>query len=299
VLGLSMRLPRLLPLSLLVVLPACGLFSNNGDFGEPDYASEASTNLKRGDEALDGSQYQLAEKYFEYVKTKFPFLEASRQAELRLADVSFERELWTEAADRYTAFVKLHPTYSKVDYAAYRAAVPVAGAPPFLPKSLRFDRFAVSVDGDRAAVVATLDASGMSGAVQVSSLGRERIRFVRRGGRWELDGALAPSLSEALAALWRRAEVLSGSSPEALAPLLDPADRARSLDDARLLPVLHLPLHHWEPRAWFLRSERAEVLVTEEAALTSPTRPPEPRTGRLRLVPSTDAGSFVFAGALL
>lgn len=180
-----------------------------------------------------------------------------------------------------------------------RAAVPVAGAPPFLPKSLRFDRFAVSVDGDRAAVVATLDASGMSGAVQVSSLGRERIRFVRRGGRWELDGALAPSLSEALAALWRRAEVLSGSSPEALAPLLDPADRARSLDDARLLPVLHLPLHHWEPRAWFLRSERAEVLVTEEAALTSPTRPPEPRTGRLRLVPSTDAGSFVFAGALL
>ena len=122
-LGLSMRLPRLLPLSLLVVLPACGLFSNNGDFGEPDYASEASTNLKRGDEALDGSQYQLAEKYFEYVKTKFPFLEASRQAELRLADVSFERELWTEAADRYTAFVKLHPTYSKVDYAAYRAAL--------------------------------------------------------------------------------------------------------------------------------------------------------------------------------
>ncbi|HEY3585920.1 MAG TPA: outer membrane protein assembly factor BamD, partial [Myxococcaceae bacterium] len=47
----------------------------------------------------------------------------SRQAELRLADVSFERELWSEAADRYTAFVKLHPTHQKVDYAAYRAAL--------------------------------------------------------------------------------------------------------------------------------------------------------------------------------
>ena len=89
--GLSMRLSRLLPLAALVLAPACGLFANNGDFGEPDYASEASTNLKRGDEALDSNQYQLAEKYFEYVKTKFPFLEASRQAELRLADVSFER----------------------------------------------------------------------------------------------------------------------------------------------------------------------------------------------------------------
>jgi len=180
-----------------------------------------------------------------------------------------------------------------------RAAMPVAGAPPFEPRSLRFDRFAVSLDGDRASVVATLDASGTSGGVQVSSLGRERIRFVRRGGRWELDGALAPSLSQALAALWRRAELLSGTSPEALAPLVAPADRERSLGDARLLPVLRLPGHRWEPRAWFLRSERGEVLVTEEANLTSPSRGPEPRTGRLRLVPSADAGSFVFAGALL
>lgn len=119
----SMRLHRLLPLAILLLVPGCGLFANNGDFGEPDYASEASTNLKRGDEALDSSQYQLAEKYFEYVKTKFPFLEASRQAELRLADVSFDRELWSEAADRYNGFVKLHPTHPKVDYAAYRAAL--------------------------------------------------------------------------------------------------------------------------------------------------------------------------------
>jgi outer membrane protein assembly factor BamD len=122
VFGRSMRPYRLLPFA-LALLPACGLFSGNGDFGEPDYASEASTNLKRGDEALDSSQYQLAEKYYEYVKTKFPFLEASRQAELRLADVSFDRELWSEAADRYTGFVKLHPTHAKVDYAAYRAAL--------------------------------------------------------------------------------------------------------------------------------------------------------------------------------
>jgi len=115
--------------ALLLVLPSvgllggCGLFSGNGDFGEPDYASEASTNLKRGDEALESSQYTVAEKYYEYVKTKYPFLEASRQAELRLADVSFERELWTEAADRYASFIKLHPTHAKVDYAAFRGAM--------------------------------------------------------------------------------------------------------------------------------------------------------------------------------
>ena len=118
-----MRLHRFVPLLLLGVLPGCGIFSGGSELGEPDYASEASTNLKRGDEALESGQYQLAEKYYEYVKTKFPFLEASRQAELRLADVSFERQLWTEAADRYSAFVKLHPTSPKVDYAAYRVAL--------------------------------------------------------------------------------------------------------------------------------------------------------------------------------
>jgi hypothetical protein len=56
-----MRLVRLLALAALIIVPGCGLFSGKGDFGEPDYASEASTNLKRGDEALDGSQYQLAD----------------------------------------------------------------------------------------------------------------------------------------------------------------------------------------------------------------------------------------------
>jgi len=180
-----------------------------------------------------------------------------------------------------------------------RAPIAVPGAPPFEPRSLRFDRFSATVDADRASVVATLDAAGVSGGVQVSSLGREKVHFVRRGGRWTPDGPLAPALAGALGALWRRAALLSGSSPDALGPMVVAADRERSLSDARLEPVLRLPDHRWEPRAWYLRSERGEVLVTEEAFLASPSRSPEPRTGRLRLVPSAEGGSFVFAGTLL
>jgi len=180
-----------------------------------------------------------------------------------------------------------------------RAPVDVPGAPPLQPRDLQFDRFSVTVDGDRALVVATLDAAGASGGVGVSSLGRERVRFARRGGRWQLDGPLAPALAGALEALWRRATLLSGSSPDALGPLVLARDRERSLADARLEQILRIPAHRWEPRAWFLRSERGEVLVTEEALLTSPSRSPEPRTGRLRLVSSDADGSFVFAGPLL
>jgi outer membrane protein assembly factor BamD len=112
---------RLLRLFLVVLLAGCGTVQTGGP--TPVYASDAALNMKRGNDALADKQYALAERYFEYVKTKYPFVDASREAELRLADVSFERELWTEARDRYTVFVKLHPSYFKVDYAAYRAAL--------------------------------------------------------------------------------------------------------------------------------------------------------------------------------
>jgi len=180
-----------------------------------------------------------------------------------------------------------------------RAPIPVQGGPPFEPRGLHFDRFSITVDGDHASAVATLDASGSCGGVEVSSLGRERVGFRRHGGRWEPEGPIAPALAQALSVLWQRSRLLSGSAAASLEGLVLPADRERAVGDARIDSVLRLPGHRWEPRAWYLRSERGEVLVTEEANLTSSSREPEPRTGRLRLVSSGDAGSFVFAGGLL
>jgi len=180
-----------------------------------------------------------------------------------------------------------------------RAPIRVPGGPAFEPRRLRFDRFSITVDGDRASAVATLDASGSCGGVEVSSLGRERVGFRRQGGRWQPDGPLAPALAGALSALLQRAQLLSGSAAERLGAIVLPVDRDRAVSDARIDSVLRLPGHRWEPRAWYLRSERGEVLVTEEANLTSSSREPEARTGRLRLVPSGEDGSFVFAGGLL
>jgi outer membrane protein assembly factor BamD len=88
-----------------------------------EFASDAQANLDKGNDALRTRSYLDAEKYFEYVKTKYPFLDVAKEAEIRLADTDFERERYTEARDRYQNFVKLHPTHPKVDYAAYRAAL--------------------------------------------------------------------------------------------------------------------------------------------------------------------------------
>jgi outer membrane protein assembly factor BamD len=101
-----------------------GTFANsgNGDV-EVVYGVDAEDNLKRGELAVTAKNFAEAAKYFEYVKTKFPYLEAAKTAELKLGDTDFERDRFAEARDRYQNFVRLHPTHSRVDYAAYRAAL--------------------------------------------------------------------------------------------------------------------------------------------------------------------------------
>ena len=114
---------RFLVLLLLALSTGCAsvssFFSGNDD---PLYSTEGEENFKKGVEALDGKNYVEAGKYFEYTRTKFPFLEVAKEAELKLADTSWEQEKYVEARDRYQNFVRLHPTHPKVDYAAFRGA---------------------------------------------------------------------------------------------------------------------------------------------------------------------------------
>lgn len=112
----------ILALGLAAVATGCASLSS-GTPGQPRYAPDAQTNLDKGIEALDSSNYLEAQQYFEHVKSKYPFLEASKEAELRLAETDFRRERYAEARDLYRNFVKLHPTHAKVDLAAYQAAL--------------------------------------------------------------------------------------------------------------------------------------------------------------------------------
>jgi outer membrane protein assembly factor BamD len=108
--------------SLLLFTSGCASLTQ-GSPSEPKYSSEAETNLHLGQEAMANKDWIRAEQYFEFVRTKYPFLDASKEAELRLADVAFERGEYSDARDKYESFIKLHPTHPQVDYAAYRAAL--------------------------------------------------------------------------------------------------------------------------------------------------------------------------------
>jgi len=116
-----------LAVTLLFVAASSGcagfnLFSTD-DAANVKYADSAEANLDKGNAALANKSYIEAQRYFDFVKSKYPYLEVAKTAELRLADTDFEREKYIEARDRYTNFVKLHPTHPRVDYAAYRAAL--------------------------------------------------------------------------------------------------------------------------------------------------------------------------------
>ena len=116
---------RLTVLFFALVLSGCASFGTfaGQDTSDVTYFPTADENMAKGNAAMDGKNYNEASSYFEYVKTKYPYNELAKTAELRLADADFERERYIEARDRYQNFVRLHPTHPKVDYAAFRAAL--------------------------------------------------------------------------------------------------------------------------------------------------------------------------------
>ena len=107
---------------LALALGLAGCVTLKATDGQPSYADDAQTNLTRGNEAFKHRDFVDALKYFEYVRSRYPYLDAAKEAELRIADVYFEREEYIEAREAYLNFAKLHPTWPKVDYAAFRAA---------------------------------------------------------------------------------------------------------------------------------------------------------------------------------
>lgn len=86
------------------------------------YSGTAKQNYEKGITELKDENYPEAQKYFQFVRSKFPFSKYAVLAELAIADTQFERGSYTEAVDSYKQFIRLHPTHEKVTdgYAAFR-----------------------------------------------------------------------------------------------------------------------------------------------------------------------------------
>lgn len=173
---------------------------------------------------------------------------------------------------------------------------------PLIGREHRFARITVRLEpgGKRAEALATLDFSGSLGDTEVSSLGVERVPFVLRDGRWEPEGLAAPRLAAVVAALEARRRALEAGDTEALARLKGPAGDGGGSGDAGLAELLALERRRYTARAWYLRLERDEAVVTEHWRLEGqlPSRPVDER-GERRLSLIRDGEEFLFSPALM
>lgn len=176
------------------------------------------------------------------------------------------------------------------------------GLPALVSSRHHFDRITVSLQlSSRAAhAVSTLDLDGKVGETEVSSLGLERTDFKEADGKWAPSDTYAPLLRDALALLERRRRALEQDAPEPLAALVTQGSRAAALEDPRLRTLLSVGHRRYQARAWYLRTERDRVRVTEEYRLEgdTPDRPVD-EEGRRSLVLVREGGQLLFDGALM
>lgn len=87
------------------------------------YERTAEANWIKGEEAFAAEEYLAAQRYFGYIRTKFPYSRYAVRSELRVADCQFGRGRFIEAIDSFQNFVRLHPTHEKVPYALYKVGL--------------------------------------------------------------------------------------------------------------------------------------------------------------------------------
>jgi outer membrane protein assembly factor BamD len=108
--------------ALLLLAAACG-GPHVSMSGELKYGRSAEDDYKAGRDELKSKNYAEATKFFERVRTKYPFSKYAALSDLRLADARFDQDRFVEAADAYAQFLKLHPTHEEADYAAFRIGI--------------------------------------------------------------------------------------------------------------------------------------------------------------------------------
>lgn len=68
-------------------------------------------------------RYEEAIQQFQLVRNQYPYSQLAVEAELRIADIQYERESYDEAQAAYQLFKDLHPKHPRSDYVTYRLAM--------------------------------------------------------------------------------------------------------------------------------------------------------------------------------
>lgn len=176
-----------------------------------------------------------------------------------------------------------------------------SGPAPLVSKEHFFARIIVDVKpgANEALATSTLDFVGEVGKTKVSSLGVEKTPFEKKRGDWSPTKGAAPRLTAIVSALEARRRALESGDVAALARL-GRLSVAQVEEDPELQRILALRARSFRAERWLIRSERDEVVVTEESRLVAetPDRPVDEKHTR-RLLLTEDGGEFSFAAGLM
>ena len=120
----AMCLINISKLRLLAVVAAAFLFQGcammDRFLGEEEYDKPASQLMMEGMEAFERGRYEAATESFQQLKDRYPYSKYAVQAELKMADAFYKRELYDDAFDAYDEFETLHPKNRRIPYVIYQ-----------------------------------------------------------------------------------------------------------------------------------------------------------------------------------
>lgn len=104
---------------MVAVLPALTGCST----AETSSTPTAESTFKAGEEFEKDERLEEAIAKFTEVKNKFPYSRLATQAELKIADINYNRESFIEAQTNYQLFKEFHPKHPQSDYVTFRLAM--------------------------------------------------------------------------------------------------------------------------------------------------------------------------------
>ncbi|MDO8282192.1 MAG: outer membrane protein assembly factor BamD [Thermodesulfovibrionia bacterium] len=109
-----------LPVLILFFIAAC---SSDKAALKDSGISEAEEALIQANEKINNKDYEAAKVLLEKVKTTDTTMKFATLAQIRLADIYFEQELFDEASIEYENFLSMHPYNKYAPYAQFQLAM--------------------------------------------------------------------------------------------------------------------------------------------------------------------------------
>jgi outer membrane protein assembly factor BamD len=118
----SRRIVAAVALAAVTALGGCDfdIFGSGASRATLTYTEDARAAYNEAMQSFRGRDWEDARALFTEVKRLFAFSRYARLAELRLADIDFEQEKYTDAIAGYREFVQNHRNDDDVEYAKYR-----------------------------------------------------------------------------------------------------------------------------------------------------------------------------------